>query len=389
MECRNREKNDGGSYKICYTPDENKKKKKKNKLVRKKDADATRAKASDFLGEIEQSSITNRARQEFTRNAPRFGINGAYKTDNLKTAIGITREEANQADFFNLMNLLPADIKKNIGGQVLSDIKTSEISIGQQVYPDRTTFYRTGAKLFVVEDDEEEDYLVLSTKSNEIKLSVSKEDIQRDKFGRPTFTYETLKEAGDIGGYGEFYTAPSPLTYGYLSTTTKAEKNAFGENFGRYKELGNDNKMTGGIIMEALDNFYENLDDDDLEEHLSSKPTPAYTAEEHFYNDYYNSVEAVKELITDNNFNDDDYETFLEKLNDYSNAGDDASSLYGRTGTGTYLPDDLGDIFDNYYKQNKGSDSPDDNLDRGRDMPSGLFEKLQFIGGEESDYDSD
>ena len=306
----------------------------------------------------------------------------------MKTAGGITREEANQADFFNLMNLLPADIKKNIGGQVLEDIKTSEISIGQQVYPDRTTFYRTGAKLFVVEDDGE-DNLVLSTKSNEIKLSVSKEDIQRDKFGRPTFTYETLKEAGDIGGYGEFYTAPSPLTYGYLPTTTKAEKNAFGENFGRYKELGNDNKMTGGIIMEALDNFYENLDDDDLEEHLSSKPTPAYTAEEHFYNDYYNSVEAVKELITDNNFNDDDYETFLEKLNDYSNAGDDASSLYGRTGTGTYLPDDLGDIFDNYYKQNKGSDSPDDNLDRGRDMPSGLFDKMIRLQGEESDYDSD
>jgi hypothetical protein len=40
------------------------------------------------------------------------------KEDNLKKAVGISREEAKKMDFFDLMKKLPQDAKRNIGGQV-------------------------------------------------------------------------------------------------------------------------------------------------------------------------------------------------------------------------------------------------------------------------------
>lgn len=42
--------------------------------------------------------------------------------DNLKKAIGVSRKEANKMDFFDLMKLLPQDIKRNIGGQVKAGV---------------------------------------------------------------------------------------------------------------------------------------------------------------------------------------------------------------------------------------------------------------------------
>ena len=79
-ECRTREKKDGGTYKICYKPGEKAKpKRKKRKLVRKEEADATRAKAEDFLGDIAHESPLLKARQELTMDtAPKYGIDGAY-----------------------------------------------------------------------------------------------------------------------------------------------------------------------------------------------------------------------------------------------------------------------------------------------------------------------
>ena len=43
------------------------------------------------------------------------------KADNLKTAIGVSREEANKMNFFDLMKLLPQDAKRTIGGEVKKD----------------------------------------------------------------------------------------------------------------------------------------------------------------------------------------------------------------------------------------------------------------------------
>ena len=99
IECRTREKKNGGTYKICYKPDEKRKKtgekRKKKKLIRKPEADATRAKASDFLGSIESSGVRDRVISTIN-TAPRYGINGKYPdnySDNLQKAIGINRKE--------------------------------------------------------------------------------------------------------------------------------------------------------------------------------------------------------------------------------------------------------------------------------------------------------
>ena len=42
--------------------------------------------------------------------------------DNMKKAVGLSKYEANKTDFFDLMKMLPGDIKHNIGKQVTADI---------------------------------------------------------------------------------------------------------------------------------------------------------------------------------------------------------------------------------------------------------------------------
>ena len=43
------------------------------------------------------------------------------KPDNLKKAVGVSKYEANKMDFFDLMKMLPGDVKHNIGKQVKGD----------------------------------------------------------------------------------------------------------------------------------------------------------------------------------------------------------------------------------------------------------------------------
>lgn len=82
----------------------------------------TDAQVADFLGDIEKKGrdlldeppgyVFNKKRIE-TDNA----INSA-SIPNREPQIGVLPANANQMDFFDLMNLLPGDIKQNIGGQV-------------------------------------------------------------------------------------------------------------------------------------------------------------------------------------------------------------------------------------------------------------------------------
>lgn len=74
------------------------------------------ARVSNFLGGIEDKG--------FVFNKKRIETDNAINSASIPTSepqIGVLPQGANQMDFFALMNLLPSDIKQNIGGQVLGD----------------------------------------------------------------------------------------------------------------------------------------------------------------------------------------------------------------------------------------------------------------------------
>jgi hypothetical protein len=52
------------------------------------------------------------------------------KEDNLKKAVGISREQANKMDFFALMKNLPGDIKRTIGGEVKKTALKGDMDTG-------------------------------------------------------------------------------------------------------------------------------------------------------------------------------------------------------------------------------------------------------------------
>jgi hypothetical protein len=74
------------------------------------------ARVSNFLGGIEDKG--------FVFNKKRIETDNAINAASIPTSepkIGVLPQGANQMDFFALMNLLPTDIKQNIGGQVFGD----------------------------------------------------------------------------------------------------------------------------------------------------------------------------------------------------------------------------------------------------------------------------
>ena len=93
----------------------------------------------NFLSGIAHESPLLLARQKETQyvapavpvSAPTASMTtSAPPADSLATAIGVTKEQANNMNFFDLMNMLPGDAKRNIGGKVKADMTAEYGSFG-------------------------------------------------------------------------------------------------------------------------------------------------------------------------------------------------------------------------------------------------------------------
>lgn len=102
-----------GDYPPVYRVKRNAKVPLTGKMVREH-VERQDAEVADFLGGIEDRGFVFNKKRIETDNA----INSAAIP---ARQIGVLPQDANQMDFFALMNLLPGDIKKNIGGLVKGD----------------------------------------------------------------------------------------------------------------------------------------------------------------------------------------------------------------------------------------------------------------------------
>lgn len=102
-----------GDYPPVYRVKRNAKVPLTGKMVREH-VERQDAEVADFLGGIEDRGFVFNKKRIETDNA----INSAAIP---ARQIGVLPQDANQMDFFALMNLLPTDIKQNIGGQVRGD----------------------------------------------------------------------------------------------------------------------------------------------------------------------------------------------------------------------------------------------------------------------------
>tara|TARA_R110000823_G_scaffold134035_1_gene262785 strand:+ start:358 stop:1191 length:834 start_codon:yes stop_codon:yes gene_type:complete len=100
---------------------------KAEKKLKKSDVEVEKkTKAKPTMNQKELNAIMNKGGAKLTekkKKKKRLVI----KSDNLKKAVGVSAYEANKLDFFDLMKMLPGDIKHNIGKQVKGDKNIDKI----------------------------------------------------------------------------------------------------------------------------------------------------------------------------------------------------------------------------------------------------------------------
>jgi len=327
-----------GGCKIGKKNKKNKQPKKKIKfnVISKAEEARTNAKAMNFMrdiqtkGDVASSNVRKTAPYKFTANE--------IINDNLRT--GVLPSNANQMDFFDLMQLLPKDVKKNIGGQVLGDT------------------LRTG---------------VLPSNANQMDffdlMNLLPKDVKKNIGGQVL---------GDIGE-GEYEDR--------LEEEEKRKEKQRDIKFSR-KVFGSDEpynlptELKANKIMEALEESINTMDEEELGDLFGTNDKSIWA--ENFSSMTSSIYDAAK-----NARYGDSMELFIDSLNKFSNNKGGSMFSNDSGSSGYSLPDDLGDLFQNYW-ENPTSDynlnyTKDDFLNQRIDVPDALLDILRYENFDEDD----
>ena len=224
-----------------------------------------KTKAKPTMNQKELNAIMNKGGAKLTEKKKKLVIKGGakltektkkkkrlvIKPDNLKKAVGVSKYEANKLDFFELMKMLPGDIKHNIGKQVKGDKNMDKFKELDDIVDDLIGLhYETNAVGHLDYYDFQNNGGSFDPFMKQMENKMDKLNTKVGKTQNKIFTTKFVKKLHDMGKNGGL------KGYEYLNSVFGEDKPATGYDGGPTYSDDDDWEINIYTLAETRENYY-------------------------------------------------------------------------------------------------------------------------------------